>query len=224
MILIQVGDLDKRFHLIILQKMLIPFDTLTRKYRFQPQGVLHVGASEGQEANAYHNLKVGRVIWIEAIDSIYLKLKHNLIKYPNQEAIHACVSNRAGKTKFNVANNGGQSSSLLEFGTHSQVHPEVKFDYQIDVETIRIDKIDHDFSGLDFLNIDLQGAELLALIGMGNLLDQFQYAYLEINERELYKGCPLFPQLNQWMKDKGFRFMEKTMCGGFGWGDAFWMR
>ncbi len=204
--------------------MLIPFDSLTKKYRFQPQGVLHVGASEGQEAGAYYQLKVNRVVWIEAIDSVYLRLKQNIRKYPNQEAILACVSDKAEKVKFNVANNGGQSSSLLEFGTHSEVHPEVKFNYQMDVNTTRIDHIDHDFTGLDFLNIDLQGAELMALEGMGKLLDQFDYAYLEVNWAKLYKGCPLIREVQEFMKSKGFQFKEAKQSGSHGWGDAFWMR
>lgn len=204
--------------------MLIPFDSLTRKYRFKPQGVLHIGASEGQEANAYHNLQVNRVVWVEAIPSVFHKLKRHIRNYPNQEAIEACVSDKVEKVKFNVANNGGQSSSLLEFGTHATVHPEVKFDYQIDMQTIRIDHIDYDFSGLDFLNIDLQGAELLALKGMGDLLDQFKYAYLEVNWKELYKGCPLFGEVVSFMKSKGFIYKESVECGSTSWGDAFFMK
>ena len=205
--------------------MLIDIIELSKKYRFQPTGVLHIGASEGQEANTYHNLKVDRVVWIEAIPNIYDRLKQNLGRYPNQEALHACIGDVEGKhVGFNIANNGGQSSSLLKFGTHSQVHPEVRFVDKVMMEMRRIDCMDYDWSGLDFLNIDLQGAELMALKGMGPVLDQIKYAYLEINERELYKGCPLFPELNQFMKDKGFVFKEKQLCGNTFWGDAFWMK
>jgi len=204
--------------------MLIPFDSLTQKYRFQPSGVLHIGANVGEERFAYHNLKVNRVVWIEAHPDIFRRLEQNLRSFPNQEAINACISDKCEKVKFNVANNGSQSSSLLELGTHKDVHPEVHYDYQIDVETIRIDDIDHDFSGLDFLNIDLQGAELLALKGMGDLLDQFKYAYLEVNWKELYKGCALFDEIVQFMKSKGFIFKESKECGRTSWGDAFWMR
>jgi len=212
--------------------MLIPFDKLTSKYKFKPNGILHIGASEGQEADAYEKLGVKYVLWIEAIPYVYGKLLEN-IEYRRNGTIHdsmnICVSDKEGPSKFNVANNEGQSSSLLEFGTHSQVHPEVKFLYQGYVYTNRLDKVDFsellfDFRDLDFLNIDIQGAELMALKGMGKLLDQFKYAYLEINERELYKGCALLPELNNFMKDKGFQFKEKKMCGSNFWGDAFFMR
>jgi len=205
--------------------MLIPFDSLTKKYRFQPQGVLHIGANVGEEANAYHNLKVDRVVWIEAHPDIFKKLESNLQKYPNQTALNYCIGNVENKdVTFNVSNNQSQSSSILELGYHKQVHPEVKYINKISMKMRRIDKIDFDFSGLDFLNIDLQGAELLALHGMGEVLDQFNFVYLEVNWKELYKGCALFSEMVQFMKSKGFIFRESKECGHTSWGDAFWMR
>jgi len=220
--------------------MLIPFDSLTQKYRFQPSGVLHIGANVGEEANAYHNLKVDRVVWIEAHPDIFKRLEANLQKYPNQVALNYCIGNVENKdVVFNVSNNGSQSSSILELGTHKIVHPEVKYINKISMKMKRIDCINNElryypaegssasvpyFYGLDFLNIDLQGAELLALHGMGDLLDQFKYAYLEVNWKELYKGCALFDEIVQFMKSKGFIFRESKECGHTSWGDAFWMR
>ena len=155
--------------------MLIPFSTLGIK----PKGVLHVGASEGQEAQAYQDLGVERVVWIEADPKVHKLLLKHLEKFDNQIAIHACISDTDNEiVKFNIANNGGQSSSLLEFGTHSTVHPEVKFTDTIELTTSRLDTVLQQWLyypaegstanlpmsyGLDFLNIDLQGAELLAL-------------------------------------------------------------
>ncbi len=205
--------------------MLIPFDSLTKKYRFQPQGVLHVGANVGEEANAYHNLKVNKVVWIEAHLEIFRKLQYNLRKYHNQEALNYCIGDVEGKdVVFNVSNNWSQSSSILELGTHKIVHPEVRYIDKISMKMKRIDKINYDFSGLDFLNIDLQGAELMALEGMGKLLDQFDFAYLEVNWAKLYKGCPLIREVQEFMKLKGFQFKEAKQSGSHGWGDAFWMR
>ena len=205
--------------------MLIPFSTLTKKYRFQPQGVLHIGASTGQEAQAYQDLGVHRVVWIEADPVVFQGLERHLKNFPNQEAIVACISDTTGDwVNFNVANNGGQSSSLLEFGTHSTVHPEVRFNDRLRLMTFRIDDLPIAFTGLDFLNIDIQGAEMLALKGMGEILDQFNYAYLEVNCAKLYIGCPLMREVQGFMKSKGFQFKEAKECGNTKWGDAFWMR
>ncbi len=205
--------------------MLISFDSLTKKYRFQPQGVLHVGANVGEERHAYHNLRVSKVIWIEANERIFRRLENNLIPFPNQHALNYLIGDIDNKdVTFNISNNGSQSSSILELGTHKIAHPEVKYIDKISMKMKRIDKINYDFSGLDFLNIDLQGAELMALEGMGNLLDQFNFAYLEVNWAKLYKGCPLIREVQEFMKSKGFQFKEAKQSGSHGWGDAFWMR
>jgi hypothetical protein len=77
---------------------------------------------------------------------------------------------------------------------------------------------------LDFLNIDLQGAELKALKGMGDRLNQFKWAYLEVNWEELYKGCALFTEVEAYLGDFGFRVAEFKKCGGTGWGDCLFIK
>lgn len=205
--------------------MLIPFQDLVRKYNFQIEGVLHIGASEGQEAIEYHNLKAKRVVWIEAIPWVYDKLVRHISKFQGQEALNYCIGDVDGKwIAFNEANNGGQSSSILELGTHKMVHPEVKYIDKTSMKMRRIDKIDHDFSGLDFLNIDLQGAEMLALKGMGDMIDQFKFLYLEVNKQHLYVGCPLIEEIEEYIGQYGFKRMELQWCGNTNWGDAFYIK
>lgn len=208
--------------------MLIPFEILFRKYNINPNGILHIGANTGQEAEAYDKLGVKNVIWVEAIPDVYLKLRSHISKYPGHIAIEACVSDKDGETvEFNIANNEGQSSSFLELGTHKQEHPTVKYINQIALQTIRVDTLlqQNNLTLSDgwLLNIDLQGAELLALKGMGNLIDFFDYAYLEVNQKELYKGCPLIQDIDLFMGIKGFDRKETKMTGN-GWGDALYSR
>lgn len=209
--------------------MLIDFEELLPRHNAKPDGILHCGANDGGEREVYHNLGIPRVIWIEAIPAVYLKLKSNLQCFPGQQALMACLSDRDGDTvKFNIANNDGQSSSLFEFGTHSQEHPTVKFTNSIKLRTHRVDTLlarhGIQLTGRWLLNADLQGAELLAMRGMGNLLrDHFDWAYLEVNARELYKGCPLVGDIDRFMAEQGFRAVEEHMTGS-GWGDRFFVR
>lgn len=205
--------------------MLIDFDYLFLNYGIRSlPGVLHVGANTGQEAEAYRKHGVKRVIWIEALSAIYIKLLKHLEAFPNQSAICACVSDKDGeRVVFNIASNEGQSSSFLEFGTHSKEHPTVKYVGKEIMRTTRLDTLLKEFKiGPDwFLNMDLQGAELLALKGMGQLLNQFKYVYIEVNEKELYKGCALVPEIDAYLADFGFMGMECKMTGS-GWGDKFY--
>lgn len=209
--------------------MLIPFQDLFRRRGIKPAGVLHLGANSGQEAQEYQKVGVPKVIWVEAIPKIHQELVRNVERIPGHVALRACVGDEDGKpVTFHVASNGGQSSSVLELGTHKTEHPSVHYVGDIKTEMVRVDTLllRHHIAlppGPWFLNADLQGAELMALKGMGNLIWEFQWAYLEVNERPLYVGCPLVGEIDEWMAERGFRGVETKMTG-FGWGDKLFSR
>lgn len=212
--------------------MLIPFDQLFKKHNVKADGVLHLGANTGQEAEAYQAQGIKSVIWVEADPTLFIGLKRHLLKVSNKTTTHhpicACVSDEDGQeVKFHIASNGGQSSSFLDFGTHAREHPTVRFTRDIRLRTLRVDTIlldaDLELRGSWFLNADLQGAELMALKGMGNLLYGFNYAYIEVNERHLYKGCALVGEIDAYLLKYGLIGVEVKMTGS-GWGDKFYHR
>lgn len=212
--------------------MLIPFDQLFQRRNIRPEqihGILHLGANTGQEAEVYHRLGIRNVIWVEAIPSVFEKLKAHLTRFNGQRAYRACVGDEDMKiVTFNVANNSAQSSSILQLGTHKQKHPEVHYSSHFQTVMMRTDtllrKVNEPIAGRWLLNADLQGAELMALKGMGDLLRHFGWLYLEVNQEPLYVGCPLLPELTEWLKARGFWMTEIQMSGNTGWGDAFFER
>jgi len=208
--------------------MLIPFDEMFARHSIKAPGALHLGASVGQEAAAYAALGVKTVIWVEALPEVHAMLAINTAKYPNSVALQACVGDRDGHVvTFRVANNEGQSSSMLEFGTHAQEHPLVLFvkEYRCTTVTVATLLRQHNLTVGPgwFLNVDLQGAELLVLKGMGDLLWQFNYAYVEVNEQYLYKGCPLVKDIDEYLARYGFVGKETKMMKQ-GWGDKLYIR
>lgn len=203
--------------------MLIDFRTLFPKYNIKSKGVLHVGANIGEEAPIYLELGIKKQIWIEANPIIYERLKDNIKNNPEAKAFNYCISDRYEKVKFNISNNGSQSSSILELGTHKIAHPEVHYIEEVEMDAIPIADIILD-DCYDLLNIDLQGAELKALRGMGNLLNQFKWVYLEVNKEHLYVGCDLIDSVDLFMLEKGFRRVETMWCGNTGWGDALYIK
>ncbi len=203
--------------------MLIDFTYLWKKYKINAKSVLHVGASTGQEIAHYYKNGVTDTLWIEAIPEVYMQLLKNIAHYPNAGAFNACISDvNDAEVVFNIANNDGQSSSILQLGTHATVHPEVKYIKQIKLRTKRIDSLVSVVP--PFVNIDLQGAELLALKGMGILLHNVKYLYLEVNRKHLYQGCPLVEELDAYLAPFGFIRIETYWAGNTGWGDAFYIR
>lgn len=208
--------------------MLINFKDLFYRHQIKTEGVLHLGANYGQEAKAYASEGIKRVIWVEALADIHTQLVRNVSRYPGSVALCACLSDVDDQAiTFNVANNEAQSSSMLEFGTHSQMHPSVVFEKKVQMFTTRVDTLlkRHrlELGKGWFLNIDLQGAELLALRGMGELLSHFDHAYIEVNTAELYKGCPLVGDIDAYLAGFGFHPKETLMMPQQ-WGDRYYNR
>jgi FkbM family methyltransferase len=207
--------------------MLIDFRKLFPKYGIKPKGVLHVGANVGEEAPVYDELNCGHVSWIEANPDLIPQLSENVNQYGHC-IFNFCVSDVDDEEiTFHISNNAGQSSSMLDLGTHKTAHPEVHYVKDIKMKTKRIDSFFSDLPIMkmpDFLNIDLQGAELKALKGMGDLLKNFKWAYLEVNKAELYKGCALVEEIDNYLLGFGFKRVETMWCGNTGWGDALYVK
>lgn len=200
--------------------MLIPFSYIFKKYNVKANGVLHIGAHLGQEYEAYLAEGIKNIIFVEANKQIFDSLCERV--NGSTVCLNACVTDKDGDTvTFNVSNNEGQSSSILPFGTHTHEHPGIVFTSRHEMTTTRIDTLLAE-NGLDmpnFVNIDIQGAELLALKGMD--LSKVDYLYLEVNTKELYKGCALLHDLESYLSD--FKRVETKMTP-HGWGDAFYIR
>lgn len=208
--------------------MLIPLETLMQKYGVRPTGIIHVGANTGQEAGDYCKNGIQRSIWIEAIPDLFEHLKFNISACPNALALNECVSDVDGQSvDFKITNNDGQSSSMLDLGLHKEMYPQVKVVQTIICTTKKMDTIISenkiDVAEYDFLVMDLQGAELMALHGMREGLNKVKYAYLEVNKEEIYTNCAKVEQIDEFLNGYGFKRIETCWAGG-GWGDAFYSK
>jgi FkbM family methyltransferase len=209
--------------------MMIDFDYLFQAHNVKATGVLHLGASEGQEMSTYRRLGMKPVVFVEAIQSVYVKLLQHLLTYPEATAINECVSDVDGQEViFNVSNNDAQSSSFLELGHHKVIHPSVHYIEQIKMTTKTVVTIVReygiDLSEINFLNADLQGVELLALKGMGALILNFKYLYLEVNKKPTYIGCAHVDEIDLYVADYGFRRVETGTWVADTWTDALYER
>jgi FkbM family methyltransferase len=203
--------------------MLIPMSNLVKRYGVRPKGILHIGANIGEEAEAYSAAGVQKVIWIEGNPELADRLKSNISKYPGHVSYNYCIGEHDGMTtNLHIANNGSQSSSILELGTHKQQHPDVHYTHDVPVTLRRIDKIFDELPGYDFINCDLQGAELMALRSMGSLLGQFKWAYIEVNRGEVYEKCAKIHEVEAYLKSFGFRRVATSWVGN--WGDCFFSK
>ena len=201
--------------------MLIPLHDLVHKYKINFKGILHVGAHECEELNDYETyISRDRILWIEAIPNKVAVCKN---RYSNLNIEQAVVSDKVETILFKVANNG-QSSSILDFGLHSHYHPHVHYIGAFNCETKLLRDILPKYNiDYNFLNLDIQGAELKALKGMEEYLPQVDYIYTEVNSDYVYKDCSLITELDDYLNQFGLVRVE-TKWTDCKWGDAFYMR
>jgi len=208
--------------------MLIKFEQLKPLFDETPvTGVLHLGAHVAEELEGYKSCGIHRIIWVEANIGIAPHLINRTINDFGSTVVFGAACNEDDKlVELNIANNG-ESSSLLEFDEHSKEHPNVQYIMKVQTWAFRVDtmmdKKGFDRSLFNFANIDIQGAELLALNGMYEQLKYLDYVYLEVNEKHLYEDCALISELDEFLSQYGF---ERTMTEmtKHGWGDALYVR
>jgi len=203
--------------------MLIKVRELRSNFNVHPTGVLHVGAHMAEEAKDYSRYGWGNVVWVESQPE-KAEFISKLLDAKTNTIIQATVWSESGVSMdFNVASNG-ESSSVLEFGSHSKNYPTITYTRKIRVTTKRLDEIiPNHFLG-DFLNLDIQGAELEALKGLGSEINKFKWIYTEINKEEVYKGCPTVDEMDEYLASKGYKRVASRWILDAGWGDALYRR
>ena len=206
--------------------MLIDISQL--KFTKEVNGVIHIGAHECEERMKYllrfNNVTDNEIIWIDA-----LQYKVNTIRLqnPNIRIFNECISNTDNEdVTFHVTNNL-QSSSFLKLKEHLIEHPDI---YEIDKIEMKTKSLktfynENNFTNnqFNFMALDIQGAELLALKGAGDILDDVDYIYIEVNTKELYENCALLDEVEAYLHT--FNFKRQTIyMTEHGWGDAFYVK
>ena len=207
--------------------MLINFDEIFKillSKNIKLDGCFHIGAFECEEMGFYNKLGIKKenIIWIDAITSKVIESTNRGI--PN--VYNAVITDKDDEDiLFNISNNVA-SSSVLEFGTHSQEHPHVVYVDKIVKKSITIDTFFErnciDAFKYNLWNIDIQGAELMALKGATQSIKYAKAIYLEVNEKELYKNCGLINDIDIFLSKYNFKRVLTEMTK-HGWGDALYI-
>lgn len=195
-------------------------------------GVIHIGAHHGEEALDYSNNGVKKVLWVEANKKMMKHLYDKTCNLPIKSQYYcATLSNEDNEeVVLNITNNG-QSTSILELGTHATQYPHITVQEKIKVRTKKFETLWRENSAniniddYDFINLDVQGAELKVLEGFGKLyeLADFKAIYTEINFEKVYKDCCLVEELDEFLGKFGF-IRTLTAAPEGSWGDALYQK
>jgi FkbM family methyltransferase len=100
---------------------------------------------------------------------------------------------------------GNPGASSLFKSNGSYIHEKYIQD-EIKTNCHRLDTImqKYNIPRVDIIWMDLQGAELLALKGLGSYLDNVKYIHTEASHREMYSGQVMFKELNDFVLSHNF--------------------
>lgn len=189
--------------------------TLIQQNMKRATGILHLGAHKGHEGKDY--AAAGKkVIWIEALPTIYAKLEKNIEKFSDQKAFCSLLGDIDGQQqKFYISNNfEGVSSSIYQFGEYGggekSLWPELELK-MIDSITLPMMKLDTLLEGnkvdpneYDYWIVDLQGAELITFKGAENSLRSCKAIYVEVSTVEVYEGGAKWEEIKDFLGNIGF--------------------
>ena len=194
--------------------------------RINPAGILHVGAHTGEEHSQYKKLgwlKTEKVIWVEAIEELSIKLLESIPEAERYVLNILAWDTDDDEIKFNLTSNLA-SSSALTFGSHEIDYPEIFVEKQVMLRTSRLDSVLTAEMRFNFMVLDVQGTELQVLRGLGHQLKNVKWIVSECHSQDVYKGGSHVFDLDLFLKSHGFkrRITEWNSIGG--WGDALYLK
>jgi FkbM family methyltransferase len=129
-------------------------------------------------------------------------------KIKNIELIEKAVSDENGTATFYLENITGQSNSLVkDYRVTKKIQSKTFTSLQknaVEVETIRLDDFvkQRNIKKLDFVKIDIEGAEYMAIMGMQQILDELRPTMMiEVTENHV--------ALFQLLKEKGYVIVDE---------------
>jgi FkbM family methyltransferase len=146
----------------------------------------------------------------------------------NNNILYAVISNiDDNEVEFKITNNS-EASSILNLTPHlHKYHAGIYVIETRKIKTITLDTLFKNnnipYDKYDFINLDIQGAELLTLLGATKILPHIKAIYTEVNEKELYENCALMCDLEKFLSDNGFVRAIVIMTPA-GWGDGLYIR
>jgi FkbM family methyltransferase len=200
---------------------------LFQEHEVQPRGVIHIGAHEGQEVDLYQSLGADKLLLIEANPAVFQRLKAKVAGMPNVIAVNCAISDRNGTIDLRV-NSFDHSSSILPLKQHKDLFPTLLEVGTVTVPSYTLDSLMAQLNlnpqEFNFINIDIQGAELIALRGATQTLQHIDAICSEINFAELYEGCALVGELDAFLKTCGFDRVATIQPHRPDWGDGFYVK
>jgi len=184
----------------------------------------HVGADSVELAKIFPKASVHS---FEPVPTIYNHLKQNTRHYQNITCYQLALNDNNGIAKMYVSSGSSDASSSLLVPTgHLSEHPDIYFDNTIEAKTITLDSwaSQNNIKQVDFLWLDMQGAEFNMLTASVDILPTVKAIHAEVSTRETYKGGVLYNDFKKWLEERGFVVSAEAIPSGADMGNVLFVR
>jgi FkbM family methyltransferase len=175
------------------------------------EGRIHVadiGAAAIAETPPYKPLLDRGLGRLSAVDGDERQIPKLVETYGPETRVHSLVLGDGSRRRLHLCTPESGMSSLLR-PSPQQLAFFNGFDRfgavkgAVDVDTVRLADVE-ELQAIDFLKMDIQGAELMVLENAGAALDSCVAIQLEASFITLYEGQPTFGEIDLWMRRHGF--------------------
>jgi FkbM family methyltransferase len=196
-------------------------------YNFDIKGIIHIGAHYGEEYKHYKTLNKP-IIFFEPLLENFSILYNSLSSEENVILYKYALGNENKKVKMNLSSNAKASSSILSPKKHLELHPNILFEGEEEVDMIKLNTLDithHNLTMKDFnfMVLDTQGYEIEVLKGSSEVLDNIDYLVCEVSNDELYENNSTLEEIDDYLSSFGFIREDTVWCTEI-WGNAFYKK
>jgi len=193
----------------------------------EPYTIFDIGSRDCQQSIEFYNwFPNAKIYSFECNPNTISLCKKNIEPYADRiTLIEGAVCDYDGEIPFFPINqektlttwkdgNPGASSLFKSNGTYTVEH---YVQDEITTNCHRLDTIMDNYSiqKVDIIWMDLQGAELLALKGLGMKLDDVQYIHTEVSHKEMYSGQVMYKELNSYIVSNDFTLLNDLSLQGW---------
>jgi FkbM family methyltransferase len=215
------------------------------EYARRPISLVDVGARGGLKRNWAAATRHLRVLGFEPDRREYDRLvEHARTASTPGEYFNVALHNQRGSVPLYIARDRGLSSVFEPDRAFLDTFPEAgRFDTD-DVQHVEVDTLDNQLrerriDDIDFIKADTQGSELFVLQGAAHALASSGVGVeVEVEFTPIYKGQPLFADVDTYMRGLGYLLFDLKPCywkraagwkagGSYGqivWADALYLK
>jgi FkbM family methyltransferase len=188
--------------------------------------VVELGARDCRETREFaRRLPDARIFAFECNPQTLPECREAVSELPNAELVEKAVADRPGpisffpidpdRTETTWKDGNPGASSLLQASGKYPVETYAQREITVEATTLEAFMEERRLAAIDLLWMDIQGAERMALEGLGARIGDVNVIHTEAEFLEIYAGQPLFAELKSYLNAAGFRLIAFTSMSEF---------